>query len=1518
MCTDTFSQSLSLFDVNGSNFPTMRGKFYAFDTQGQQIRPSVGDLAITENGVSRTITSVSCPPGVPSPALSSVLVIDVSGSMDWGIQDKNITLAKAAATAWVNGLPLGTSECAITTFDHANYMNQDFTTNRQKLLTAISQLQPQGGTDYDAALINQMSGGLLVSKKGKHKKILILLTDGQASTPKTQQIIQEANQQNCTIYCVTLGMFAPQSLKDIASQTGGETFENVTTVKEAEDVYKRILQVLQGGGEPCSIEWQSGISCDSSSSTLVKLRFITQNLSAQAIYQAPATALARLEFSPLTLRFDSPVIGSGVKKTLKITARNSAFAVSTISSSNPAFTITPTSFTLQPNQSQNITITYIAVDSSGFVFSKLSVINDVCEQNYFVSGGYKGKKPTQQTLKLTFPNGGETFVVGSDSIIRWEGIPSTELVRLEYSTNTGTSWIDIDIARGLSYTWQKIPRPASTQCLVRILQLPSDSSSVRTLSGHIDVVSSVAYSPDGSTLASGSADKTIKLWDIATGQELHTLTGHTNWVNSVAYSPDGSTLASGSIDPTIKFWDIATVQELRTLKGHTDWVYSVAYSSDGKILASGSDDNTIKLWNAATGQEFRTLTGHKGYVRSVAYSPDGKTLASGSWDNTIKLWNVATGQELRTLTGHTNNVLNVAFSPDRRTLASGSDDRTIKLWNVATGQELRTLKGHTGYVRSVAYSPDGKTLASGSGDSTIKLWDIATGQELRTLTGHTGRVYSVAYSPDGKSLASGGYDKTIKLWDIDMPALQSDQSDRVFSIVEPLPISQDIAMGQVILGTRKDSVVTDVVRNTGTWRFDVDRIYFRGADASAFALIAGSPPYMVEANRSHFGEFRFTPTRVGLHTADIVIITQSDTLVQKITGTGVQQSIEVIGKLIDFGAVGVGDTKDTLQSITIRNRGSVPVTIIGTTHGLPNGIDFTTLAGGGSFTLRPNETRLMDLRFSAREIGRTSGTLKFTYNGAGSPAIVQLFGEGIAASIQGSITTFADVLCDTIGNADITIANTGVADLVIDSIRIVGNNGSEFTLPPLTPLSIASNSNKRLPITFRPQSVGIKTAIVEFFSNAEQDSVFVIPITARKDEVKLQANNIDIGLICPNEQINASMVIRNTGSIDSKATFRADAGVQLSKDSVIVPTGSNAIISVDIAGIAQEGAFSKTIRITDRCGVESMVTVTGIVETPQLQASDVTLTTILGSSINQRISITNSSTRAVTISGISGIVSPFKLIGNPLPLTIAPQGIAEIEVQYLPVDTNQVVDTMELKGSPCDVVRNIRLTGNAISAGLTVQVPNTEGYPGDEIEIPIILKDARNVVQAGVNSLDGTLSFNPSILYPKGYAITAINDTLASINVMNISINNPAGTPAVRIPFVAMLGNAEECVVRLEQVIPQGGSATITKFNGNFTLLGLCREGGTRLIHDNTLTYLLKVMPNPSDGEVEIAVSVIEVGVSTLKIYNANGTMMEEHHFTTLGNKKVTIDTKAYGNGLYFIMLHTPSTLDTAKLLMVK
>jgi WD40 repeat protein len=214
------------------------------------------------------------------------------------------------------------------------------------------------------------------------------------------------------------------------------------------------------------------------------------------------------------------------------------------------------------------------------------------------------------------------------------------------------------------------------------------------LAGHTNQVSSVAFSPDGKMIASGSLDNTIKLWSLD-GKNQKTLNANKATVFSVAFSPDGKTIASGSLDNTVKLWSVdGKVQKI--LPGHKALVTSVAFSRDGKMIASASGDNTVKLWSV-DGKLLLTLP-HNAPVSSVAFSSDGKTIASGSWDNTVKLWSVE-GQPLQTLIANTSELTSLAFSPDGKTLASGSGDKTLILWNLPDLQRDKLMASGCDWLR---------------------------------------------------------------------------------------------------------------------------------------------------------------------------------------------------------------------------------------------------------------------------------------------------------------------------------------------------------------------------------------------------------------------------------------------------------------------------------------------------------------------------------------------------------------------------------------------------------------------------------------------------------------------------------------------------------------------------------------------------------------------------------------------------------------------------------------------------
>jgi hypothetical protein len=294
---------------------------------------------------------------------------------------------------------------------------------------------------------------------------------------------------------------------------------------------------------------------------------------------------------------------------------------------------------------------------------------------------------------------------------------------------------------------------------------PELMGEVRRFVGHTGEIRRLTVSPDGRQLLTAAWDKTIRLWDVATGRELLQWNADNQRVHSVAFLPDGRrALSCGNDDRLLRLWGLTDARELRSYVGHTKGLEHVAVCADGRLAVSCAYESTVIVWEIKAGKELRRLVGRKGIVETVAISNDGRLVLTGTRQGAVSLWDVEKGVERSRLEGHAGIVMGLAFSPDARFAISCGADSTVRLWDLDKAKEARRFAGHTLGVNAATFSPDGGRILTASGDETVRLWDTAAGKELYRFQGHKQHVWTVAFSPDDRYAYSAGQDAVVRMW----------------------------------------------------------------------------------------------------------------------------------------------------------------------------------------------------------------------------------------------------------------------------------------------------------------------------------------------------------------------------------------------------------------------------------------------------------------------------------------------------------------------------------------------------------------------------------------------------------------------------------------------------------------------------------------------------------------------------------------------------------------------------------
>jgi len=1113
-----FSQKIRIIALETKNYPQISAMIVTKDNAGKSVVPILNEISVTENTLPVQNLVLNCPqrPATVKP-ISLVITLDNSGSMaNIRNGEQNMEIAKRAALKLISELPSSNVEVAITSFDGSSLLWQDFTSDKSLLIAAVNSIFPAGSTNYDAGLLLPPSGALNITKNAKYARNIIFLTDGESTQITEQSIINEALLQQCKINVVCLRTNAKESLKNVAISTNGLLFENVQNTEEIEFVFTTLLEYAQGI-EPCTLTWNSPEQCEN----IVKNVTIDWLQSQDSkVYFPPSTITPLLTFSPYYAEL--PFNGIGVVTNSKVTITNvftTPLTVTSIQSTNPNFTVIPTSFTLNVGQSIDVQVSTTATDST-YQFTTLTVNSNSCPVSFYAAIN-RNPSALKTPLVLQSPNGGETFIAGVDTIIRWKNVAPSDTVSLYYSTDNGKTWTLItNTATNLQYRW-KIPSIKSDSCLVKVefSQKPKrdrDSNNV-SIYYKTSYITDAVWNKDGRFIYYLESDKSDIQYIKVLDSEIEKIVDSIPFIDKsgiLDYNNSFNLLAVGYesikvIDPVTK-----SVVDLINFPAGIDFinptVSEMKWSPNGQYLAicffwsrsANEYESYILVYDFTTKTNVFTYFNKpttNNYLRALTWHPNSKLLAMSATNSEISILDIDTKNF--TLEFSNNPTLSrreIAWSPDGTQIMSAcgiavntyTDNENI-LYNAISGNVDGILPIRT-FSDNIEYHPFNKTIAIDSSSKVIIVHDKSL-SKLQTLlppnfnsTGFSLGIYAnVKFSPDGTRLmaASSNNDPeklAIIVWEIDDTNSQVDISDSVFRIVVPEFKTQAIDMGKVIVGSAKDSVITPFIENTSESPFAVNEIRIIGPDASAFSLVSGTPVYTISAFSSSFGEFQFVPNRVGIHNAFVEVITQADSVVIPIQGEGIQDAIAQATKIIDFGTIDVFTRKDSLNVTTISAVSATPIQVTNARIEGGSASSFSILSPfAGNTTITSTDTLKLDLQFFAQSVGRVQSQLILDHSGVGSPSVITLFGNGRDTAIGNLRIVAPELTAKTNNFLKIPIYLENTDNLTFSSNAIVDFN-LRFNSTILTPRTInaqstIANGERSVPLSFplQPDSNGV-------------------------------------------------------------------------------------------------------------------------------------------------------------------------------------------------------------------------------------------------------------------------------------------------------------------------------------------------------------------------------------------------------------------------------------------------------------
>lgn len=1631
------AQNLSIKEIDSRDYPLLKASFYLAGADAEPVNSiDISDLKIFENGSEQVVLNVSCADSVQSLSLSSVLSVDISGSM----KGKGLELAKAGTELWFDLIDTGKSECAFTTFNQYSYVNNDLTRDTEALRQSLDNLPAEGGTNYTSAFLDPYTGALTVAANGRNKKIVVFLTDGIAEID-TQSVIQYARIINAEIHCLTIDTDMPAELKAIALATGGSYKGSINSAAEIKAAYMNIL-FESSGTEPCLAEWETS-GCDLRAE--IKLNYLPAGISSNYDYERPDDLLPEIHYPDGNkINFGNIYPLDEKKLSISIEAENSDIYIQRIDESGSIFTVNsyggpPPPFVLKKGNSRQLEISYTPEDSL-FTSGYFDILSDACRGGrFFVTGGSLSGSANDSVLKVVFPNGGEIFSAGTDSLIIWEGVSESDSVQLDYSSN-GITWHRItNNAAESNYRWE-MPLIPGDDYVVRARYLSGEKNynKIKEFQAHSDTLYSLNWKKVGNTLVSSGSGDSLILMNSSDFSVVNSVKSFAIQPKNISLSPDGNFAAIAGERDFIGLINLNLGLIMNGLSSNDTELTAVDWChGDSRLVAGGDSKGKIYIWRYSDTSRLAAYDHLSSSVKTIKWKPTGLKFAAADANGMIILGDFNAPGAVDTLTVDSASINDMEWSPNGNNLALGGRGDTLWLWDSNNGIKL-TYFAVNGEIRDIAWDPLGKYVAVIENSNKLKIWNILTEEPYFFYTENEASIQSIDWRFDANYLALGlgnGKIKFISPKDVpyESEVLLQDKSDAAFSIIEPELDLEDFDFGEISAGGRKVLLINDAVVNISRASVTIDSLSINSENGNDFQILNAPESISLNSGDSLPVEIEFRRDSPGDASAQLSVYTKTKLFTSDINGSASESIPFLADKLINFGNVNIGGRSSIIKKLIV-NRSTSNLTITEIENTGPDDKHFTCLTQGG-FDIAPGDTGELEVEFTPENTGKTSGSLLIK-NNPGYPLTVNLFGEGTAPQVSAvKEINIAPIDCD-ISSADtvISITNSGDGYLAINSAIF---NNDYFNVINISADTVLPGDKVDIHVGFRPPEAGYYNSELIINTNQTEDAgnSYLINVSARKDtsSIAISEKILEIREIPEGDSADFEFTVTNTGTMPYNIELPESKGLfnPISTNPEEISPGESSKVIIRFNGATETGTYTYEAVFNDDCGFQQKITLiaTAGSNLAEIAAnSSIEFDTLLCDSQNsvRTLFIQNSGSTPLYIStiNITGADSAdFSFIGGAVEnIEIEPEESMQFSIRFSAMEEgkktaglhilsnainepdgltivslsghkditdfrfesdfmifDEIRQSIESRSSiilsnegsvPIEwsydgsgdyfVVEDVYpeitkpggtsvvtvkfnggMAGNTyeefiefeglcgIRRGFTaladvngyphasLSAGNKEAYPGDTVSISLKM----NNLEQGVNLVDYSYStvimMNANLLIPTANTPEGIIEK--GLRIIELDSLELIGSSVIaRLEFIAALGDTVYTPIILERTRSDNEEIFISEVDGSFRLLGVCEEGGTRLIEDTGVLALFMNKPNPADDITYFPMNLIESGRTVIKLFDIYGSELETvaAFDAEPGYYEIPLITAKYPNGVYYITLKTPGGVYIRKFLI--